>query len=221
MTSASMPVIVVGAGGHALVVADALLAAGTKVLGFTDAASHRRGERCLGDLLVIGGDDALSNHDPARVRLVNGLGSILANGPECSRVRVQQQLESEGWRFIGVKHPSAVVSPFARIDETAQVMAGAVVQPHAHVGRGCIVNTGAVVEHDTDLDDWVHVAPGAIVCGNVRLGSGVHVGAGSVIRQSLSLGSGVVVGIGAVVVKDQTEAVILAGVPARAREKIA
>jgi acetyltransferase-like isoleucine patch superfamily enzyme len=89
------------------------------------------------------------------------------------------------------------------------------------VGRGCIVNTGAVVEHDTDLDDWVHVAPRAIVCGSVRLGSGVHVGAGSVIRQGLSLGPGVVVGIGAVVVKDQTEAVILAGVPARALEKIA
>jgi sugar O-acyltransferase (sialic acid O-acetyltransferase NeuD family) len=216
-----MPVIVVGAGGHALVVADALLAVGAPVLGFTDAASHRHGERCLGDLLVMGNDEALSNHDPARVRLVNGLGGILANGPACPRVRVQEQLEGKGWRFIGVRHPSAVISPFASIDETAQVMAGAVIQPHAHVGRGCIVNTGAVVEHDTDLDDWVHVAPRAIVCGSVRLGSGVHVGAGSVIRQGLSLGPGVVVGIGAVVVKDQTEAVILAGVPARALEKIA
>jgi UDP-perosamine 4-acetyltransferase len=73
-----MPVIVVGAGGHALVVADALLAVGAPVLGFTDAASHRHGERCLGDLLVMGNDEALSNHDPARVRLVNGLGGIRA-----------------------------------------------------------------------------------------------------------------------------------------------
>jgi sugar O-acyltransferase (sialic acid O-acetyltransferase NeuD family) len=219
MTIATTPVIVVGAGGHALVVADALLAAGTPVLGFTDAAAHRCGERCLGDLVVIGDDDALSEHDPSQILLVNGLGGILANGPTCLRVRVQERLEAAGWRFVGVRHPSAVISPFAGIDATAQVMAGAVIQPHSSVGRGAIVNTGAVIEHDVDLGAWVHVAPRAVVCGNVRLGAGTHVGAGSVIRQGVSLGAGVIVGVGAAVVRDQAGAAILAGVPARALEK--
>lgn len=219
MTLATLPVIVVGAGGHALVVADALLAAGTPVLGFTDASAHRRGEHCLGDLLVIGDDDALAAHDPSQVRLANGLGGILANGPTCLRVRVQERLEAAGWKFTGVRHPSAVISPFAEIDTTAQVMAGALIQPHASIGRGAIVNTGAVIEHDADLGPWVHVAPRAVVCGNVRLGAGTHVGAGSVIRQGVSLGAGIVVGVGAAVVKDQAGEAILAGVPARALEK--
>jgi len=41
----SLPVIIVGSGGHAAVVADALLAADVRVLGFVDTDPARIGER--------------------------------------------------------------------------------------------------------------------------------------------------------------------------------
>ena len=42
-------------------------------------------------------------------------------------------------------HPSAVVSPSAKIGEGTVIMAGAVVNADAVIGRHCIINTGASV----------------------------------------------------------------------------
>ena len=70
-----LPVIIVGAGGHAVVVADALLAAGERVLGFTDADPDKHGRAICG-LPVLGDDSVLNTHSPATLRLANGIGGV-------------------------------------------------------------------------------------------------------------------------------------------------
>lgn len=213
----ALPVIVVGAGGHGRVVADALLAAGVEVIGFVDADASRHGQQVLG-LPVLGGDDALVARGADRSRLVNGIGSVgrrQAIGVPGAREQAQRRLEGQGWRFRGVRHPSALVSPRAQVDETAQLLAGAVVQPGARIGRGAIVNTRSVVEHDVVVGDYAHVAPGAVLCGDVVVGEGAHIGAGAVVRQGLRVGPGTVVGVGAAVVCDCDGGTWI-GVPARA-----
>lgn len=206
-----VPVIVVGAGGHGRVLADALLLSGRTVLGFVDADVMLHDTTILG-LKVLGDDARLIAGDWPEAELVNGIG-----GQPGGRVRreVQTRLEAEGRRFTGVRHPAAVVSPFAEVDATAQVLARAVVQAGAVVGAGCIVNTGAVVEHDCTLDPFTHCAPGSILCGDVRIGATCHIGAGAVVREGVTLGDGVVVGAGAVVVDDHAGPALLLGVPAR------
>lgn len=206
-----LPIVVVGAGGHAAVVADALLAAGATVLGFTDPRPEVAGTRICG-LPVLGGDEVLEAHRPQVVRLVNGIGGVR---PHSLRRTVQQRLEARGWRFVGVRHPSAIVSPFAVLGDTVQLMARCVVQAHARLGVGCIVNTAAVVEHDVEVGEFAHVAPGAIVCGAVRVGGESHVGAGAVLRQGVSVGPWTLVGAGAVVIKDFEGRGTLVGMPAR------
>ncbi len=208
----SLPIIVIGAGGHAAVVADALLASGMRVLGFTDRDPQRRGAMVCG-LPVLGDDAALERHTPSDVMLANGIGGI---GGERQREAVQRRLQARGWRFVQVRHPSAIVSPFALLGDGVQLMAACVVQPGARLGTGCIVNTAAVVEHDALLGDFVHVAPRAVVCGDAVVGANGHVGAGAVVRQRVYLADGVVVGVGAAVVRDVERAgAVLAGVPAR------
>lgn len=206
-----LPVIVIGAGGHAAVLADALLACGATVLGFTDPRPELAGTRLCG-LPVLGGDEVLQAHEPQTVRLVNGIGGVR---PHPLRRTVQQGLEARGWSFAGVRHPSAIVSPFAALGDTVQLMARCVVQPHARLGAGCIVNTAAVIEHDVDVGEYAHVAPGAIVCGAVRVGRDSHVGAAAVLRQGVSIGPATLVGAGAVVVKNFEGNGLLVGVPAR------
>lgn len=209
----TLPVIVVGAGGHAVVVADTLLATGQAVLGFVDASAAKAGTHLLG-LPVLGDEDALREYTPQSVALANGIGGT---GREAGlRARVQVRLEAAGWRFVTVRHPSAIVSAHAEVGEGAQLLAGSVVQPCACIGRGAIVNTRAVVEHDARVGAFAHVAPGAVLCGNVVLGDGAHVGAGATVRHGVVLGDGVVVGIGAAVVADHA-AGVLVGVPARER----
>ncbi|MDN3545722.1 MAG: NeuD/PglB/VioB family sugar acetyltransferase [Roseateles asaccharophilus] len=206
-------VIVIGAGGHARVVADALLCVGVRVLGFTDADPSRWNQTSFG-LPILGGDDVLASYDPTAVCLANGLGMVDAQGAIVRR-QVQVKLATQGWRFVAVRHPSAVISPRALLAEDVQVHAGAVIQAGASVEAGAIVNSRAVIEHDVRVGAWTHVAPGAVICGEAQIGSGAHIGAGAVVRQGIELGNNVLVGVGAAVVRHQLSATVLAGVPAR------
>jgi sugar O-acyltransferase (sialic acid O-acetyltransferase NeuD family) len=213
-----LPVVIIGAGGHAKVVADALLAARARVLGFTDADGSRHNQKMCGDLAVLGDDRFLESYTPATLTLANGIGGV-SSGPELLRHTVNERLVGSGWRFVSVRHPAAVVSAHARLGDSVQIFAGGVVQVGADVGTGCIVNAGAIVEHDVRLGPWVHVAPGAIVCGDVVIGQRSHIGAGAVVRQGVRLGDDTVVGSGAVVVCDFPGGGVLVGVPARSREQ--
>lgn len=204
-------VIIIGAGGHAAVVADALLAAGQLVLGFVDNDPSRQGRTVCGRP-VLGNDTTLVDFDTTNVLLANGIGG---NRGEGLREAVQRRLEGAGWHFVAVRHPSAFVSPFAQLGQGVQLMARSVVQTGARLGDGCIVNSAAVVEHDVQLGAYVHVACNATLCGGVSVGAGSHIGAAAVVRQGVRLGDAVVVGAGAVVVKDFPGAGTLVGVPAR------
>jgi sugar O-acyltransferase (sialic acid O-acetyltransferase NeuD family) len=210
------PLIVIGAGGHGSVVADALLASGRRVIGFTDADPSRRGHTVCG-LIVLGDDAVLSGHDPAAVELVNGIGGV-GNGADRLRREVQRGLEARGWRFATVRHPSAVVSPFCRIGAGAQLLAGCIVQAGADIGPGCIVNTGSVVEHDVRLGAFSHVAPRAVLCGNVVVGDDCHIGAGAIVRQGVAVADGAVLGAGAVVLRNCARGVWV-GIPAKSMEQ--
>lgn len=209
----SLPVIVIGAGGHGAVIADAALAAGLHVVGYTDNDSASHGRDVCGRP-VLGDDSALAAYESDAVLLLNGIGGVGAVGDTLRR-NVQQRLTAHGWRFTGVRHPSAIVSPFALMDATAQLLAGSIVQAGARIGEGCIVNTGAIVEHDACVGSWTHVAPRALVCGAVNVGNDSHVGAGAVVRQGVRLGAATIVGAGAVVVDHSTGHCVLVGVPAR------
>ncbi len=207
------PVLIIGAGGHAKVVADALLASNRQVLGFIS------GERWDGEphdvlpgLKVLGTDEVLRDYVASDVDLVNGLGGIDCSG---LRRRVQERLEANGWHFSCVRHPTAIVSKFAEVCSGVHLLAACVVQAGARIGAGSIINTGAVVEHDSVLDAYVHIAPLSIVCGETHVGCNSHVGAGAVLRQGLRLGPDTLVGAGAVVVKNFEGNGTLVGIPAR------
>ena len=207
----SLPVIVIGSGGHAAVIADALLASGANVIGFTDSDPRRFGTLLCG-LPVLGDDSVLAHHFHGKALLANGIGGTRV---ATQRRAVQERLEARGWEFVCVRHPAAVVSRFASIGAGAQLLAASVVQAGATVGKGCIINTAAVVEHDVVLGEFVHVAPRALLCGTVSVGANSHVGAGAVVRQHVRIGAATLVGAGAVVVGDFAGAGILVGVPAR------
>jgi FlaA1/EpsC-like NDP-sugar epimerase len=85
------PVIVIGAGGHAVVVADALLAAGRTVLGFVDDDPAKAGSHVLG-LPVLGNDAALKAHLGRGIELANGIGGPL-------RERAKMNTASSGCTF--------------------------------------------------------------------------------------------------------------------------
>ncbi len=112
-------------------------------------------------------------------------------------------------------HPSAVVSPTARIGAGTVVMAGAIINARAEIGEDCIINTGAIVEHDCILDDGVHAAPRSVMGGTCRIGKATLFGIGSSMRPGTTIGANVVVGAGSTVVSAIADGLTVVGNPAR------
>jgi sugar O-acyltransferase (sialic acid O-acetyltransferase NeuD family) len=205
----NLPVIVLGSGGHAKVLIEALLLQRREVLGYTDPDETLK--TVLG-LSRLGDDQAILKYDPEKLKLVNGVGSI---GSTSTRKRLYDRFRMKGYRFQIVAHPLAIVASDVRLEEGVQIMAGAVVQSGCHLGADTIINTGAVVDHDCEIGAHVHIAPGAVLSGNVRIEEGVHVGAGAIIIQSVVIGERSIIGAGTVVLKDVPSCVTVVGAPGK------
>lgn len=187
--------IILGAGGHARVVIDALQRLETNVVGICDPTLPAGSPGPLG-VLGLGGDEVLERYDPGRVQLVNGIGSA---GEPSRRIAIFRHLTAKGWRFASVIHPSAVIGGDCRIGSGSHVMAGAILQAGTRIGENVIINTSASVDHDCLISDHVHIAPGATLCGGVTVGMGTHVGSGAVIIQGAAIGENALIGAGTVI----------------------
>lgn len=193
-------IVILGAGGHARVIADIILSSGHTVEGFLD-------DRVTGTVLGL----------PVLGRLEDALRFpscrfIIGIGDNALRERLEARFALPWHTAV---HPTAVISRGAEIGEGSVVMAQAVVGPSARVGRHAVVNTAAIVEHDCVVEDFAHLSPRAVLCGGAGVGCRTHIGAGAIVLPGLSLGADIVAGAGAVVTKSVSEPCVMAGVPAR------
>ncbi len=213
MTELSKPVIILGAGGHASVLIDALQQLNLDIMGITDPDKTLWGQEFM-DIEILGDDDKIFNIHPERANLVNALGSVRDTK---ARRKLFETWKNNGYTFTSVIHPKTILAPSIKLAEGVQVLAGAIINPHTTVGENSIVNTGAVLEHDCIIGNHVHIAPGVRVAGNVTIGSSTHVGIGSTIIQGLIIGENCLIAAGAVVVESVPAHSTVMGVPAKVR----
>lgn len=193
-----------GAGGHGLVVADAALLSGVWA---RVQAGDRDPRRWQGQLLA--GVDLLAL--PAALSWPGAVHVAIGD----NRARERESAQWPVARRASVQHPAACVSAFARLGAGCFVAAGAIVAPLAQLGDGVIVNHGAVLDHQTQVGDFSHIAAGARLAGAVSLGRRVLVGAGAVILPGLSVADDCLIGAGSVVNRSLAEAGAYVGAPAR------
>ncbi len=152
-----MNLVIIGAGGHGAVCAETAEAAGHRVLGFVDDV--QREGTLLGHPIFAGFDAVPSEAD----------AYFVAIGQGEARARHVAALRAQGRRVLTLVHPTALVSPSAKLEQGVFVGPFALVHTRAHVAEGAIVNSGAIVEHDARLGRFallgsgMVVAPGAVV----------------------------------------------------------
>ncbi|MEE2932212.1 MAG: hypothetical protein VX941_02170 [Pseudomonadota bacterium] len=166
--------ILLGAGGHAKSLVEAITAGGGKICAYVDPkvcswinCRHVRDE---------------SQVEPEDGVLAIGLGGI-SPAKLAARLELLSIMLARGFEAPPVVHPASYVSANASLAPGTVILAGAVVQPGVKLGTGVIINSGAIVEHDSNIGAGSHVAPGAIILGNCKIGTHCFVGAGTVIVQ--------------------------------------
>jgi UDP-perosamine 4-acetyltransferase len=206
-----IPVVGIGAGGHAKVILDILrLMNEYRVVGLLDPT-------CVGKSVcgvpVLGGDELLTSfHAEGIEAAFLGVGGV---GDNTLRSKLFEKVQAAGFTFINVIHPAAILAQGIQLGQGVAIMAGVIVNTDTRIGDNVIINTGAIVEHDCEIASHAHISPGAVLCGGVRVGMGAHIGAGATVREYVTIGDNALVGAGAVVVKDVPPGVVVLGVPAR------
>lgn len=191
----SKPVILIGFGGHAGVVLDALRLGGAEVLGVCDPALLEGPS----DMPLIEEESLTARYPAGTVVLANGIGMMPGSD---KRIAAAAKLQALGYEFSTVRHPSAIVAATAMVGEGVHLMAGSIVQDGAAIGRQTIVNTGAQIDHGCRIGDFVHLCPGVILSGDVTVGKKAFIGAGAVVINGVRIGDGAVIGAGTVVTSD-------------------
>lgn len=187
------PLIILGAGGHAGVLADVLRNQGRTLKALVAPARDTK-RTVLVDIPYWSDEEQILTLSPDDIELVNGVGSLPGHP---LRAELFARYHALGYRFAQVISPRAIISDYAVIEEGVQVMAGAIIQAGVRIGKNTIINTGATVDHDCVIGENNHIAPGAVLSGGVLTGVGVHISTGAAVIQGISIGDRGVVAAGA------------------------
>lgn len=203
------PLVLVGAGGHAVAAAEVAIRAGREIAGLL---TREAGEESNLPWPVLGDDGWLDGPMAPDHDFLVAVG-MTDCGP--LRARLYAALIDRGLPVATIVSPDATISPTAELLPGTIVMHRAVIGAGARIGANVIVNTAAVIEHGAVVGDHAHVSTGALVNGECAVGPGGLVGSGAILLQGVRLAANVALGAGAVAVRDLMQPGVYVGVPAR------
>lgn len=210
----SKSLLVIGAGGHARVVADCARESGcwSQIEFYDDAWPELQNS---GAWPVSGNiQNLLAKRAEKDLQIIIGIGN------NAVRLRFQETFIAAGWNMATVIHPAATISRDATVGSGTVVMAGAVINIGARIGNCCIINTRASVDHDCQLGNAVHLSPGSTLSGTVTVGDCTWLGSGATVGNNLQIGSDSIIGAGATVVSNIADNTLAVGTPAKKKKDI-
>ncbi len=145
------------------------------------------------------------------------IGYVVAVGAPHSAFRLEtsRRMKSEGFTHVNLIHPSAIISPSAKLGLGIQIMAGVHIGMNATIGNDVIINANSNIDHDCVLGDGVEIAPGVTLCGRVNVGERTWICVGSSVGPRLSIGPDTIIGANSTVLYDIPANVWAWGSPVR------
>ena len=200
------PLIIFGAGGHALSVANVAISAGYEIAFFVDKNKK--------DSTLVG------------VKIIGSISELLAPlefnysiavGDNYLREKIFNELNLDrgDLHFPALVHQSSVISHFSKVGSGSVVMPQATIGPNSIVGKFCIVNTQASIDHDCVMSNFSSIAPGAITGGGVIVGCRSAISIGAIVKHGLNIGADSVLGANSYLNKDLAKNCVSYGAPAK------
>lgn len=190
-------VVIIGAGGHAKVIADIIKKSGDVVVGFLDDNIDIQGKIIFDNKKVLGTtkEECIDKYKDKFF--------VIAIGSNKVRELLSNKYHYLNW-YTAI-HPNSVISTDVLIGEGTVVMAGAIINAGTQIGKHCIINTSVSVDHDNHIEDFVHISPGTHIAGTVSVGKNSWICTGATIINNIKVEENIIVGAGAVVINDLNE----------------
>jgi sugar O-acyltransferase (sialic acid O-acetyltransferase NeuD family) len=190
-------IFILGAGGHAKVVLDAVQKLGLSVAGIVNPSLDI--SPFFSGIQVCGGDEMMDSLDPKFDVIANGLGASPKN---LLNKKVSLPWKTHGFKFLTIVHPTTIVGRHVNFGEGCQIMAGCTLQSDISIGVGVVINTASNIDHDCKIGNHTFISPSVVICGGVEVGEDCFIGAGAILLPGVKLGKGVLIAAGAIVDKD-------------------
>lgn len=201
-------VLILGVGGTSTDIAETIvLRSDCRLIGYLDDNPAYHGSFLQG-YPVLGGLSCVEDYPDALL--------VLAVGSPRSftcRLKIIERLRHR--RFLTVVHPTAWISPTAKIGDGSVILSFVSVSSNATLVGHNVILSHCSINHDVLLGEGTVCASGVSLSGNVEVGEGCYLGVGSVFRDGITVGPGTLVGAGAVVVSDLDAAGTFVGNPSR------
>lgn len=196
--------VIIGAGGHGKVVADAAAKSGYEEIVFLDD----------GNVSLAGKRSVVGTSKDYEKYLMDS-DFVVAIGNNAVRERIQNMLAQAGARIATIIHPDAVIGEDVVVGQGTVVMAGVIVNSGSNIGRGVILNTCCSVDHDNKIGDFCHISVGTHLAGTVTVGRRSFIGIGACVINNVEICDDCIIGAGAVVIRDVPESCTAVGNPAK------
>lgn len=184
-------------------------------VGFLDDKEDLWGRKILG-VEVLGPFSKVKEYQDVCL-FITGIGSPY-NFFKRADILTALEIPQEKW--VTIVHPSAYVSPSAKIGNGTVIFQNAVVTTNVTIGSNVLILPNTVINHDSVIGNYTIITSSVSISGNVCIGCLCYIGAGTSIRQNVTIAPKSMIGMGSVVIQNVEEGSIVVGNPARVIRRI-
>ena len=165
-----------------------------ELIGFVDDTKEKQGANAFG--FRVFSRVVISKNANTKILAVPGSAASYKE-----RDAIIRSLNIMPERFATVIHPSANVSPLARIGHNVLIMAGVVITANAVIGDHVCILPNTVIHHDAEIGDYTLIGSNVTVAGYTKIGRKCYIGSGSSVINNISIGAGTLVGMATNVIR--------------------
>lgn len=138
-----------------------------------------------------------------------------AIGKVSDRKKTTEIILNKGGKFINLIHPTAIVSPSAKIGKGVAIKAFSSLASDVTIGDFVYLQSSVIIGHDVKIGNYCQVNSFSFFAGYVQVEDLCTINAGAKLIQNVKVGKGAVVGIGSVVLTRVKSETTVFGVPAK------